>query len=76
MKCYACDKPMQEFMRSQTFTVETEDGQRQFVGPDCFERIRTAGAIGYQPPLGGPRLFKIGALSEPLREFSNSEEKR
>lgn len=62
-KCYACDKPMQDFLQRHTHVVETEDGQRQRVGPDCFERIRSAGAIGYQPPLGGPRLFKLGALS-------------
>ena len=61
MKCYACDKAMQEFLTSRVFTVETEDGQHQRVGPDCFERIRSAGVLGYQPPLGGPRLYPCHA---------------
>lgn len=59
-KCYACDKPLESLLHRHA--VETEDGQRQYVGPDCFERVRVAGVIGYQPPLGGPRLFKSGVL--------------
>jgi hypothetical protein len=38
-------------------TVVTEDGQMQYVGPDCFAKIVAADTKGYQPPLGGPRLF-------------------
>lgn len=53
LKCYACNRSI-----IAGFPVFTSDGQRQFVGPDCFDLVRKAGQQGYQPPLGGPRLFK------------------
>ncbi len=53
--CYSCGKPM----KSERFTVYTADdgGQIQYVGPECFRKIKAAGSAGFQPPLGGPRLY-------------------
>lgn len=51
-RCYACDK-----LRSRRNRIFTSDGQMQYVGAECFKKIRKAGQAGYQPPLGGPRLF-------------------
>jgi hypothetical protein len=46
----------------------TVDGQRVFVGDDCYNRIATSGESGYQPPLGGPRLWsEMNAPEEALR---------
>jgi hypothetical protein len=44
--------------------MEDDDQQGQPVGPDCFRRIEGAGADGYQPPRGGPRLFATVALAK------------
>ena len=46
-------------MKSERFTVYTADdgGQIQYVGPECFRKIKAAGSAGFQPPLGGPRLY-------------------
>ncbi len=55
MKCFACDKPM----KGKPHLADTRDNQTVFVGPDCFSRIRAAGDDGYQPPLGGPKLFEV-----------------
>lgn len=55
-KCYACARPFGG-RRHDYPTALTIDGQRQFVGNDCMKKIVKAGAEGYQPPLGGPRLF-------------------
>lgn len=59
-KCYACGRAF----RRNGFglvvyhpAVLTRDGQRQFVGFDCYEKVRDAGPEGWQPPRGGPRLF-------------------
>lgn len=55
-RCFACDKPMG---RSRGYLVRCVDEQTAIVGPDCFKQIRSAGPDGYQPPLGGPKLFEI-----------------
>lgn len=52
-KCYACGKPI----KHAGYPVDTLDEQVVDVGPECFRKIKAAGAAGYQPPLGGPRLF-------------------
>jgi hypothetical protein len=54
-KCFACGKTI----RNRRFLIDTRDSQTAIVGPDCFKRVRDAGEDGYQPPLGGPRLFEI-----------------
>lgn len=59
-KCYACARPFRRNSHDRIVfhpQALTSDGQRQFVGFDCMKKIQAAGAAGYQPPLGGPRLF-------------------
>ena len=58
-KCFACGR---KFRRNAFgFIVHPEaitlDGQRVFIGYDCARRIAEAGKDGYQPALGGPRLW-------------------
>ena len=53
-KCFACDKKLKV-----PYLVQTEDGQKVFVGPECFKRVAVAGKRGYQPPLGGPKLILL-----------------
>lgn len=52
--CYACGRPM----KSDGAQCVTEDGQRQRVGHDCWYHIHRAGRLGWQPPRGGPRLYR------------------
>jgi hypothetical protein len=70
-KCYACGTP---FRRNGHGVIPfhpealTSDGQRQFVGFDCMKKITAAGAAGFQPPAGGPRLFaEASAPAEVLQ---------
>lgn len=60
-KCFACARAFRKNSWGNIPyhpEVLTEDGaQRVFVGYDCYRKIVEAGAVGYQPPLGGPRLF-------------------
>lgn len=60
-KCFACGRPITTDRGMHL--VDTRDGQLAFVGGDCFAKVRAAGADGYQPPKGGPRLW----LCEPTR---------
>lgn len=55
-KCFVCGRPL----RNKTL-VDTRDGQLVYVGPDCAKHVEDAGEAGYQPPLGGPKLFTIKA---------------
>jgi hypothetical protein len=52
--CFACDCPM-----NSKYLVRCIDEQTVFIGSECFKRVRTAGADGWQPSKGGPRLFTI-----------------
>lgn len=52
-KCFACNKTL----KSRPYPVDTRDDQVVMVGPECFKHIKKAGADGYQPPLGGPKLY-------------------
>jgi len=59
-KCYACNRAFRKNSHGNVpYHPEalTSDGQRQGVGYDCYKKIAEAGADGYQPPLGGPRLY-------------------
>lgn len=58
-KCFACGKAL-ELIRLR---VDTRDDQIVFVGPDCFRKVQSAGESGYQPPLGGPRLWMLEELA-------------
>lgn len=56
--CFACGRRLArpEFV----FLSDTTSGGRHYevhVGPECFEHVKSAGPSGYQPPLGGPRLY-------------------
>lgn len=54
-KCFACDKKL----KGRGYLIDTRDNQTAVVGPGCFKKIRESGEAGYQPPLGGPRLYEI-----------------
>jgi hypothetical protein len=54
-QCYACDK----VIRRRGYLVGCQDDQTVYVGPECFRHIKAAGANGYQPALGGPRLYLL-----------------
>lgn len=53
-KCYACNRVLKK--PHAVYTAD-DGGQRQFVGPECFQHVLAAGDAGYEPPLGGPRLY-------------------
>lgn len=52
-KCFACGKRLGK----NPPIADTRDGQRVYVGSECFKYIKLGGDNGYQPPLGGPRLW-------------------
>lgn len=60
MKCFACNR--RHSQEAKWSYVITEDGaQTVLVGPSCYANVRKMDKLGgYQPPLGGPRLFLIG----------------
>jgi hypothetical protein len=70
-KCFACGRTFRRNSYGRiVFHPEalTIDGQRVFVGYDCAKRIGAAGRDGYQPPMGGPRLWsEMNAPEEALR---------
>lgn len=69
-KCFACGRPIRSntFGRPQPHPAITIDGQRVNVGRNCFQKIAAAAEDGYQPPLGGPRLwFDLYAPAEALK---------
>ena len=59
-KCYACDK----ILSGKTFWAITRDGQKVHIGPVCFKKIKAAFPEGYQPTLGGPKLYLIAATEK------------
>lgn len=59
-KCFACGRSFR--LNGYGVVVYhpwalTLDGQRIQVGHDCYKKIVRAGEAGYQPPLGGPKLW-------------------
>lgn len=56
-RCFACGRLIR---RREPLRVDTRDDQTVFVGSDCYRMVMDAGEAGYQPPLGGPRLFPLG----------------
>lgn len=59
-KCFACDRAFRlNSWGNIAYHPEaiTIDGQLVYVGHDCFKKIQAAEREGYQPPLGGPRLW-------------------
>jgi hypothetical protein len=53
MKCFACGKKI----KGMPYKADTRDDQTVFVGPKCYTYIMLAKDDGYQPPLGGPKLY-------------------
>jgi hypothetical protein len=53
-KCFSCNHSLTAQVK---YAVQTRDGQRVFVGGDCYKRIAESLRDGYQSTLGGPRLF-------------------
>ena len=56
IKCFCCDKKL---TGKKKYLVTTRDEQTVYVGPECFKKIQKNGNNGYQPPLGGPKLYPI-----------------
>lgn len=52
-RCFACGRPV----TLRGCRCVTADGQRVEVGNNCYKLVRAAGDAGYQPPLGGPRIY-------------------
>lgn len=57
-ECYACGKVTRGTRPVMLAVVLVDDdGRRVPVGPDCLRHTLRAGAVGYVPRRGGPRLF-------------------
>lgn len=56
-KCFSCDAVLSS---ESDQMVETEGGQPVVVGRECFKKVVQAGKGGYQPPLGGSKLYLLG----------------
>lgn len=54
-KCFACGR----WLGLNYALVDTRDGQLACVGRVCLRHVLAGGAGGWQPPLGGPRLFPL-----------------
>lgn len=52
-RCFVCNKQLKKEIRM----ASTCDGQRIYVGPDCYKKIIGMQHHGHQPLLGGPRLY-------------------
>lgn len=55
LRCFACDKPLGRNPK----LVTCADEQDVYVGSGCGTLIERAGAEGWQPPKGGPRLYDL-----------------
>jgi hypothetical protein len=63
-KCFACERPLS----LRPGLADTVDGQRVYVGRDCFLKIIAAGSAGYQPPKGGPVLYPLPGSNRAIQE--------
>jgi len=54
-QCFACNRRL--VRPEEVYTTDGDGSNMVWVGPECFKKIEAAGDFGYQPPLGGPRLF-------------------
>lgn len=52
-RCFACNKPLGK----SPHLADTREGQIPYVGAECYKLIKASGEAGYQPALGGPRLW-------------------
>ena len=61
-KCFACNRVIKRI----PIKADTRDEQIVYVGPECHRKIIKAGEMGYQPPLGGPKLYPVKkSMAEP-----------
>jgi hypothetical protein len=56
-RCFACNRKLGKHPQ----LADTRDAQLVHVGRECIKKIIAAGEAGYQPPLGGPRLYTVPA---------------
>lgn len=79
-KCFACGRSFRENSYGRVVfhpVALTIDGQCVFVGHDCHRKICAAGHTGYQPSLGGPRLWTdIYAPKEAFGRSRNNYHQR
>lgn len=54
-ECFACGRKLGRNPK----LVTCEDEQDVFVGTECGKEIERAGALGWLPPKGGPRLYDL-----------------
>lgn len=54
-RCFVCGRRLGR----NPLLVTCADEQDVFVGSECAKLIERAGAAGYQPPDGGPRLYVL-----------------
>jgi hypothetical protein len=55
LRCFACDRPLPRLGGNFGEAI-TSDGQTVYVGSECLKKVIKADN-GYQPPLGGPKLY-------------------
>jgi hypothetical protein len=60
--CFACGRKLGKSPR----TADTRDDQIVAVGIECHEHIVAAGEAGWQPPKGGPKLYKAYSWDSKL----------
>lgn len=65
VKCFACDRPIKD---DGGYLVGCADEQDVAVGHECFRKIIDAGEQGYQPPKGGPRLYRLDVAYQMRRD--------
>ena len=54
-RCFACDRQLGKTPQ----LVTCADEQDVFIGAECAKHVAHAGAEGWQPPKGGPRLYLL-----------------
>lgn len=69
-KCFACGRPI---IQGDGYLVGCADEQDVGVGGECYRKIRKADVAGYQPPLGGPRLYVLEVSNQMRRQAEGGE---
>jgi hypothetical protein len=65
-RCFACGKKLGK----NPARVDTMEDQFPFVWTECLKLIIKAGTEGYQPPQGGPKLYRLqGERLEYFQKF-------
>lgn len=70
MKCFACNKPITtEAINPDTPSIDPKGFMVSTtrviveVDPECYKKVKAA-KNGYQPPLGGPKLYLLGGTAK------------